>query len=380
MLKPDNSRQTRWMIIAGVIAVVAVGTGVALRMNQQRKLAAWTADQAVPTVTVIHPKAADASDVLRLPATLQALNTAPIYARTSGYVRSWAVDIGQTVREGQVLAILDAPEVEQQLIAARAELQTAQANRQLAATTAERWNAMVAKDAVSRQAADEKLGDLAARTAAADAARANVARLEALMGFTRLVAPFDGVVTTRNAQIGALVAAGAAGSPPLFTVSDVSRIRAFVRVPQLYAARVKPGQQVALNLPEYPGRDFTALVTRDAGAVEPSSGTVLVELQAANADRALKPGAFAQAEFTITGAASAVTLPPSALIIGADGAQVALRGANGRAVLRKVSIGRDHGATVEIAAGLTAKDDVIDNPPEALQDGDPVRLAKSAEQ
>jgi RND family efflux transporter MFP subunit len=379
MLKSDNSRQMRWMITAGVIAVVAVGAGVALRMNQQRKLAAWTADQAVPTVTIIHPKAAEGSDELRLPATLQAFNAAPIYARTSGYVRSWAADIGQPVHEGQLLAVLDAPEVEQQLIAARADLQTALANKQLAATTAERWNAMVAKDAVSRQAADEKLGDLAARTAAADAARANVARLEALMGFTRLVAPFDGVVTTRTAQIGALVASGAAGSPPLFTVSDVSRIRAFVRVPQLYAARVKPGQQVALNLPEYPGRDFTALVTRDAGAVEPSSGTVLVELQAANPDRALKPGAFAQAEFTIVGAPSAVTLPPSALIIGADGAQVALRGPNDRAVLRKVSIGRDHGATVEIASGLTAKDEVINNPPEALQDGDPIRLAKAGQ-
>ncbi|MET0339023.1 MAG: efflux RND transporter periplasmic adaptor subunit [Caulobacter sp.] len=378
MLKSDNSRQTRWMIAAGLIAVTAVGVGVAVRMNQQRKLSAWTADQAVPTVMIIHPKAAKDSDELRLPATLQALNTAPIYARTSGYVRSWAVDIGQPVREGQVLAVLDAPEVEQQLIAARADLQTALANRQLAATTAERWNAMVAKDAVSRQAADEKLGDLAARTAAADAARANVARLEAMMGFTRLVAPFDGVVTTRNAQIGALVAAGAAGSPPLFTVSDVSRIRAFVRVPQLYAARVRPGQQVALNLPEYPGRPFNAQVTRDAGSVEPSSGTVLVELQAANGDRALKPGAFAQAQFQISGAASAVTLPPSALIIGADGAQVALRGPDGRAVLRKVAIGRDHGATVEIASGLTAKDDVIDNPPEALQNGDPVRVAKGS--
>lgn len=379
MLKPDNSSQKRWIIVAGLIAVTAVGVGIGLRMNQQRKLAAWTTDQSIPTVSIIHPKPADGADALRLPATLQALNTAPIYARTSGYVRSWAVDIGQSVREGQVLAVLDAPEVEQQLIAARADLQTALANRQLAASTAERWSTMLTKEAVSRQAADEKLGDLAAKTAAADAARANVARLEALMGFTRLVAPFDGVVTTRNAQIGALVAAGAAGSPPLFTVSDVSRIRAFVRVPQLYAARVKPGQRVELNLPEYPGRPFTAQVTRDAGAIEPSSGTVLVELQAANGDRSLKPGAFAQAEFKVSGAASAVSLPPTAIIIGADGAQVALRGPNGRAILRKVAIGRDHGSSVEIAAGLTAKDEVIDNPPEALQNGDPVRLKGSAE-
>lgn len=380
MPEPGTRRSTRRIgLAAGVaaLAIVAAG-GIALRARSDHALAAWTAAQAEPSVTVLRPQPAAGEAALTLPANLQALNAAPIYARTSGYVRRWYVDIGDRVRAGQVLAVLDAPEIDQQLAAARADLETAEANRRLAASTAERWQAMLAKDAVSRQETDEKLGDLAARTAVASGARANVSRLRYTQGFTRLVAPFDGVVTSRATQVGQLVTAGTAASTPLFTVSDISRIRAYVRVPQSYSAQVRPGMRVTLALPEYPDRRFDAVLTRSAGAVDPGSGTVLVELQAPNGDRALKPGAYAQASFPLAGVGGAVALPASALIVGEDGARVAIVGADGRARLRAVTIGRDLGSTVEITRGLSRTDRVIDSPPDALQDGDRVRLAPGA--
>jgi RND family efflux transporter MFP subunit len=378
MSESGNSRLKLAGGIAAVVAVAIVGAGIATRANSERNLAAWTADQAVPSVSLIHPQSAGSSDALRLPANLQALNNAPIYARTTGYVRRWLVDLGDPVRRGQVLAILDAPDVDQQLAAAQADLQTARANQQLAGTTATRWSTMLAKDAVSAQETDEKKGDLAAKVAVTNAARANVARLQALQGFTKLIAPFDGIVTSRSTEIGSLVVAGNASSTPLFTVADVSRIRAYVQVPQAYSGQIHPGMDVALTLPEYPGRTFTATLTRTAGAVDPKSGTVLVELQAANGDRALKPGSYAQAAFPLQGAGGKVTLPPSALIIGSNGTQVALLGPGNKAQLRTVKLGRDQGKVVEVAAGLSANDRVIDNPPDSLQTGDPVKVLANA--
>lgn len=378
MSEPGNQRLKLVGGIAALAAVAVVGSGIYSRGHSKEALAQWTTAQAVPSVAVIHPALGGGTEALTLPASLQALNSAPIYARTTGYVRRWLVDLGDSVRQGQVLAILDAPEVEQQLAAAQANLQTAQANQQLAGTTATRWSTMLAKDAVSKQETDEKLGDLAAKRAVTNAARADVARLRALTGFTRLIAPFDGVVTSRSAEIGALVTAGSASSTPLFTVSDVNRMRAYVRVPQVYSAQIHPGMEVKLSLPEYPGRSFTAALTRTAGAVDPSSGTVLVELQAANGDRSLKPGAFAQASFPLQGAGKTVTLPPSALIIGDKGTQVALLGPDGKAVLRSVTLGRDQGKSVEVVTGLTAQDRVIDNPPDSLQTSDPVKVVANA--
>ncbi len=372
---PASSRSLRTAgIAAAVIAVGVVGAGIATRSHTERKLADRTAAQSTPTVAVIRPKPAEATGALTLPATLQALNSAPIFARTSGYVRKWYVDIGDPVRAGQTLAVLDAPEIDQQLVAARADLETARANQQLAASTATRWRNMLAKDAVSKQETDEKVGDLAAKTAVANAARANVARLTFTQGFTRLVAPFGGVVTSRSTEIGALVTAGTAASTPLFTVSDVRRMRAYIRVPQNYSAQIHAGMHVALTLPEYPGRTFDATLTRSAGAVDPSSGTVLVQVEAPNPDHALKPGAYAQASFPVAGASGAVALPASALIVGESGTQVALAGSDGKAHLRTIRIGQDHGNTVEVSAGVGVADRVIDNPPDSLADGDAVRV------
>jgi RND family efflux transporter MFP subunit len=380
MSEGGNSRLKVAGGIAAIVAVGVVGAGIATRVHSEHRLATWTDQQAVPNVHIIHATAVSTGDALRLPAALQALNSAPIYARTTGYVRRWLVDLGDPVRRGQVLAILDAPEVDQQLVAAQADLQTAQANQALAATTATRWNTMLAKDAVSKQETDEKKGDLAAKSALTNAARANVARLRSLTGFTRLTAPFSGIVTSRSTEIGSLVVAGNAAATPLFTVADVSRIRAYVKVPQAYSGQIHSGMAVTLTLPEYAGRTFTATLTRTAGAIDPGSGTVLVELQAANGDRALKPGSYAQASFPLNGVSGTVSLPPSALIVGSGGTQVAVIGSNGKAQLRTVTIGRDQGKTVEIAAGLTAQDRVIDNPPDSLQTGDAVKVLPNAGQ
>jgi RND family efflux transporter MFP subunit len=363
-------------IVAAVIALVLVAIGIFTRHRSDSQLATWTTAQGTPTVTVIHPKAEGAGDALTLPGNVQAYNSAAIYARTTGYIRKWFVDIGDPVRAGQTLAILDAPEVDQQVAAAQADLQTARANQSLAASTATRWRDLLAKDAVSKQETDEKIGDLAAKSAIANAASANVRRLGALQGFTRLTAPFSGVVTSRSTQIGALVTAGTAASTPLFTVADVNRMRIYVRVPQAYSGQTRQGMHATLTVPEYPGREFDVMLTRSANAVDPQSGTVLIELQAPNADRALKAGAYAQVKFPVaSGATSEVRLPSSALIIGAKGTQVAVVGPNGKALLKTITIGRDDGDSVAISAGLTATDRVIDSPPDSLQTGDPVRIA-----
>jgi RND family efflux transporter MFP subunit len=365
-------------LIAGVVAVLVVGGGIVARSHSEHKLETWTADQSTPTVSVIHAKPSTSSSNLTLPANLQALNSAAIYARTTGYVSRWNVDIGQNVSRGQVLAVLDAPDVDQQLAAAQADLQTARANQQLAQTTATRWTTMLKQDAVSKQETDEKTGDLAAKTALTNAARANVSRLRFQQGFTRLIAPFNGIVTSRSTQIGALVVAGNASSTPLFTVSDVSKIRVYVKVPQAYSAQIHPGMDVELSLPEFPNRTFPATLTRTANAVDQSSGTVLVELQANNTDHALKPGAYAQASFPLASASGVLSLPSSALIVGQNGTQIAVLGNDGRAQLRPITIVRDLGDTVQVSGNVSASDRVIDSPPDSLQSGDHVQTTGAA--
>ncbi|EQB32778.1 efflux RND transporter periplasmic adaptor subunit [Sphingobium ummariense] len=376
---PDSRTLKRVGIGAAVVALAIVGAGVATRISATNELRSTAAEAAVPTVAVVNPKAEGDGNALVLPGTVQAYNSAAIFARTNGYVRSWLADIGDRVRADQPLAILDAPDVDQQLAAAQADYQTALANQRLAATTATRWQALLAQDAVSRQEADEKAGDLAARSALSNAALANVKRLKALQGFTRLSAPFDGVVTSRSAQIGALVVAGNAAAQPLFTVSDTHRMRIYVRVPQNYSASVRPGMAASITLPEYPGRTFPATLTSSAGAVDAQSGAVLVQLQAANPDGALKPGAFAQVSFKVdAGQGNGMTLPSSAILYGNDGPTVAIVGKDGRVTVKPVSIARDEGSTVRIAGGLSPRDRVVDTPPDAIRTGDRVEVQAPA--
>jgi len=378
---PDRRTLRRIGIGAAAVALGIVAIGAFSRISAVEDLREASAEAALPTVSVIAPSASATAGSLVLPGQIQAYNSAPIYARTNGYVRRWLVDIGDRVSAGQTLAILDAPEVDQQLAQARADYQTALANQRLAATTAHRWSAMLAQDAVSRQEADEKSGDLAAKSALSNASLANVRRLQALQGFTRLSAPFAGVVTSRSAQIGALVVSGTAASQPLFTVSDVHRMRVFVRVPQGASASVHPGIAASLTLPEYPGRTFPATMTRSAQAVDAQSGAVLVELQADNPDGALKPGAYAQVSFvTGNGAAgsSAVSLPGSAILYGSNGPTVAVVGAGDRVTVKPVKIARDEGASILISAGVLPTDRVIDSPPDSIRSGDKVRVQKAA--
>lgn len=372
---PDSGTLKKVGIGAAVIALAVVAFGVATRISATNDLETVAEQASMPTVSVVSPTAAQGGDGLVLPGNVQAYNSAAINARTNGYVRRWLADIGDRVQAGQTLAILDAPEIDQRLAQAKADYQTALANQRLAATTSKRWNAMLAQDAVSQQEADEKAGDLAAKTALANAALASVRELNALHGFTRLSAPFSGVVTSRSAQVGALVVAGNAASQPLFTVSDVHRMRIYVRVPQVYSSQIHAGMKASLSLPEFAGREFEASLTRSANSVDAQSGAMLVELQADNSDGALKPGAFAHVRFAIEGAAGGLRLPGSTILAAEDGPSVALVGSDGKVTLRRVTIARDEGKTVLVSVGLKPGDKVIDSPPDSIRTGDRVRVA-----
>ncbi|HEY0315429.1 MAG TPA: efflux RND transporter periplasmic adaptor subunit [Sphingomonas sp.] len=376
----DNSTLKKIGIVAVIVAVLVVAWGIFSRHRADSELKNWTQQQATPSVTVVAPKAMDTGNSLALPGNVQAFNSAPLYARTNGYVSKWFVDIGSPVKAGQLMALIDAPDVDQQLAAARADLQTARANEALASTTATRWTTLLQKDAVSKQESDEKTGDLAAKRAVTNAAAANVSRLVALQGFSRIIAPFSGVVTSRSTQIGQLVSAGSSAAQPLFTVSDVSKMRIYVRVPQVYSAELHPGLHATLTLPEYPGRTFDAVMTRTADAIDQQSGTVLVELQSANGDGALKPGAYAQVRFPITGTAGSVVVPASAILYRSDGTLVATVGPDNKAVIHQIKIGRDMGDTLEVTSGLQKTDKLIDSPPDSIANGDPVKIAQPKQQ
>ncbi len=376
---PSSRTLKRVGIGAAVIALAVVAIGTTSRIMATNGLETVANDAAIPTVAVVSPIKDANGDALVLPGNVQAYNSAAIYGRTNGYVRRWLADIGDNVKAGQPLAILDAPEIDQQLARAQADYQTALANQRLAETTAKRWSAMLEKDAVSRQESDEKLGDLAARSALSNAALANVKQLRALQGFTRLSAPFSGVVTSRSAQIGSLVVAGNAAAQPLFTVSDIHRMRIYVRVPQGYSSALHPGLGATLTLPEYPGRSFAATLTRSAGAVDAQSGAVLVQLEADNPDGALKPGAFSQVNFKLdAGQGNGVSLPGSAILYSNDGPSVALVDGKGRVTMKPIKIARDQGATVLVSGGLSPSDRVTATPPDAIRTGDMVHVQAPA--
>jgi len=372
-------RPQKWLkpalIVGAVVVVFIVAAGLLGRVFASQGLKTWTAAQAVPTVQVIAPMADGAGQTLTLPGNVQAFINASIHARVSGYLKRWYQDIGAQVKAGQILADIDAPELDQQLAQAKADLATAVANQRLAQTTAARWTGLLAKDAVSQQETDEKTGDLAAKTSLVNAARADVDRLQATEGFKRIVAPFDGIVTARNTDVGQLIAAGAPTDPGLFTVSDVHRLRIYVNVPQSYSAELKPGMTATLTVPEHPGQSFTATLANTSGAIGAQSGTLLVELQIDNAAGQLKPGDYAQVSFALPTQANDVRVPASALIFRQKGEAVATVGADGRVVMKPITIGVDQGSYVDVAAGLGPNDRVIDNPPDSLETGDKVNIS-----
>lgn len=379
---PDKTstlvRRLKWAgILGGVAAIAIVGWGVMARAKAEGDLAVAADQQAIPVVRAVSPGVAGGGEPLELPGQLQAYNEAPIYARVSGYIRNWNEDIGAKVKQGQLLAVIDAPELDQQLAEAKANLATALANQKLAQVTSRRFNDLVGDDAVSRQDADEKSSDYAAKTAVVQAAQANVDRLQALEAFKRIVSPFDGVVTVRNANIGALVNAGAGSTPgsALFSVADVHKLRFYVQAPQADSAAIHVGMTADLTLPQYPGRVFPAQVVSDAGAVNDQSGTLLVELQVDNADGALKPGDYAEVRIALPGQPGAVMVPASSLIFRRQGLQVAVLQGD-HASLRSVTVARDYGGQVELASGVSPTDKVIDSPPDSLENGDKVRVAQ----
>jgi RND family efflux transporter MFP subunit len=375
---PPPPARPRGLVAAGIVAVIAAAGIVAWGALDRRDEAAaaqdWSNTQAIPAVHLIAVKAGGASDALTLPGTLQAYNSAKLYARTGGYLKAWYKDIGARVAAGTPLGVIDTPELDQQIIQARADLASARANQSLSATTAQRWAKLLATASVSRQEADEKNGDLAVKSALVNAQLANLNRLLAFKRFATITAPFAGVVTARNADIGDLVVAGASGSEPLFTVADVHKVRVYVNVPQNYTAVLKPGLRATLAPPDYPGRSFPATVIGTSGAINAQSGTLLVQLIADNGGGALKPGGYAQVSLGVPAAAAGVQIAASALIFRDQGSQVATVAPSGHVHLHKITIGRDFGPTVEVVAGLAPGERVVDNPPDSLADGELVRV------
>ncbi|MEN0037917.1 MAG: efflux RND transporter periplasmic adaptor subunit [Cellvibrio sp.] len=365
-------------IVIGVVGLALAGIGIMQRSNATAELAKVAAQSAIPTVSVINAALSDNANALVLPGNLEPLNSASIYAQTNGYIKEWLVDIGDTVKKGQVLAILDAPELLHQLAQAKADYATALAEQNNAQSMADRANSLMKMNsaAISREMVEQRSRDAEAKTAATAAARANVNRLESLQSFTRLTAPFDGKVTSRSAQLGELVVAGNSNAQPLFTISDTRLMRVFVRVPQNYAAQMQTDQQAELVLPEYNDKTFPAAVTRSAHAVDVASGSVLVELQANNEQGELMPGAYAQVSFKLASNKDRIRVPGSAILYRDQKPSVATINDKNIVALKPVKIGRDEGTTVELLAGINATDRIITTPPDAVRSGDEVRVAK----
>jgi RND family efflux transporter MFP subunit len=374
-IRNASARRVRSYGLAALVIVFSLAAwGIVSRVSERAVLATDTAELAIPTVSTIKPTPGSAAEQLVLPGSVQAYNEAPIFARTNGYVREWYTDIGTRVKKGQSLAEIDTPEVDQQLRQARADLATAQANFQLAHTTDQRWRELLATNSVSRQAADSAAGDASAKQAALASAEANVARLSDLESFKHVLAPFDGVVTSRNTDIGALINAGQGNA--LFRVSDTSKLRVYVLVPQLYAANTTPGLHADLTFPERPGKTYPAQVVRTADALDPVSRTLQVELLVDNASGELFPGAYAQVHFKMPQGAESVSVPASAVLFRSADLQVAVVGADHRVTLKNITTGRDFGTSLEVLTGLSAGEDVIANPPDSLATGTLVRVVQ----
>lgn len=374
------SRTRRYVLIAVGLALVLAVWGIITRLGDRNALERQAATAAMATVSTTHPRSGPAASNLVLPGTVQALYEAPIYARTNGYVKAWYTDIGAPVKRGQLLAAIETPEVDQELRQAQADLATAQANYELARTTNERWKGLLATQSVSQQDADQRAGDAAAKAAARQSAAANVARLQELESFKRVLAPFDGVVTQRNTDIGALINAGAGQSPgsALFRVADLHRLRIYVSVPQPYSGGVRAGDSAQLEFADHPGKRYTATVANTSRALDASSRTLLVELQIDNARGELLPGSYAQVYFNLARDFDALRIPVNTVLFRTEGLQVATLDAQQRVHLQTIRQGRDFGTEIEVLSGITAADTLVVNPPDSLSDGAQVRIAQPA--
>ena len=370
-----SRRGLRIAAIGGAaVAAVIVVMGVTSRKNADARLSQWTEDQAVPIVALVAPDTKGQRSTIDLPGRLEAFSQAQIYARVSGYIMDWNADIGMPVKTGQLLAEIDAPDLDQQILQARAALASAQANSVLSDATLQRGQSLLPSGAVTRQDLDKRSADFANQQGLVKSAQANLDRLRVLEKYKRIVAPFDGLVTSRATDVGALINAGAGGSE-LFVISDTTKLRAYVNVPQNYVPSIKIGTTAELSVPEYPGRTFGATVNASAQAVDVASGTTRMQLVVDNASGELLTGAYANVHLDLPHAEVAINVPASALIFDQSGLRIATVGADNRVVLKPVTISRDMGKTVELASGLSADDRLIETPPDGIASGDLVRVA-----
>jgi RND family efflux transporter MFP subunit len=368
---PHFLKTLSWTLSAGALGLV-IG-GLYGRVSDEKTLIETAKIYSTPSVRTIHLTPLKEGETLTLPGTLQAFNTAPIYSRVNGFVKTWLCDIGDKVHQGQLLAEIETPDLDQQLAQALADLETAKAHANLAEITAKRWKKLLQSDSVSPQEADEKNGDFLAKKTIVAASQANVERLKALQGFKRITAPFDGVVTSRNTDIGALINAGQQSGKELFTVADQSKLRLYVSVPQIFVSKLKDGVQASLNVPEHPGRTYKAKFVAESKAVTESSGSVLIQLMVENKDQSLRGGEFANVVLTMPVSENALMVPSSVLIYKKEGQFVAILTADNKVQFKKVEIARDLGTKVQIATGLNAEDIIIDVPPDSLETGDTVK-------
>ncbi len=375
---PALTRRLRMAAIVFVaVAVLVAGYGLVSRAAQNSRLHDLTDERAVPIVAIVTPARAENQSGLELPGRLQAYIRAPIYARVPGYLKSWKHDIGSKVKSGDLLAEIDTPDLDQQLIQARGDLSVAEANAKLAQITAQRWQALAGTDAVAKQDVDQRTFSSNASLAQVKSAQANVDRLIAEAGFKRLTAPFDGVVTARETDIGSLINVGATGGAELFVVSATTKLRVYVNVPQNDVPSVPPGTHATIQVPEHPDKTYSGTVEASAQAVDPNSGTTLMQIIVDNTAGDLMPGDYASIKLQIPATANVLSVPSSALIFDANGLSIATVDARNRVVVKPVKIGRDLGSVIELAAGLSPTDRVIQNPPDGIATGAEVRLASA---
>jgi RND family efflux transporter MFP subunit len=363
-----------------LLASVVVGYGFIDRAQSKQEVVQWTNTQAIPTVALAQLTPTSPHQTLTLPGNIQPFNRAAIFARVNGYVKSWDHDIGSPVKSGQALATIDAPDLDQQLNQAKATLASVKANEQIATLTANRNNILLQKQIVAQQLADQTTADATAKEAVVDANEANVRQLEAMQSFKTLAAPFDGVVTARNVEIGQLINSGGGSGQALFEVSDLHRVRIFVQVPQSFSAGLAPGMKATFEMPQYPDVQFDATLSHISKAINATSHSMQIELQADNAAGKFFGGSYCNVHFEVPTPANLITIPSTALVTGNQDTQVATLDGNNKVVLKSMQLGRELGDSVEIIAGLTPSDRIINNPPETLVTGDAVRVVAAAPQ
>jgi RND family efflux transporter MFP subunit len=387
MSEDHSSKISKGFVLGGGLIILAlalflVGQGLWARQSDAKNLETKASKVNVPTVIISSPTQSnsigqkDASNTVDLPGRLEAFSKASLFARVSGYLKSWSVDIGDRVKAGQVLAEIETPDLDQQILQAQAEWASTKANANLSQSTAKRWVSLQEQNFVSPQAAEEKLAEAGAKQALANASQANLERLKSLKTFARIVAPFDGIVTSRQTDVGALINVGGAAGTELFTVSDTKRLRLYVNVPQNLVGAIKLGGQAEFTVPENTGQVYKASIQSMSQAINAATATMLVQLSAENTQAKLMPGGTASVKFALP-ASDALRVPPSTLIFGKEGLRIATVGEDMKVVLKPIKIARDFGNSIEIASGLSATDRIIESPPDGLLDGDLVKAAAS---